>query len=246
MTTEDNTVFDDKKETEPQLNQGGEDKVTLEDMVGPDKKYRSVDELAKGSKYADEYIEHLKQENKEMREELSKASNAEKVLEKLKSEQKDLEPRENTTPALTEDSIAALVKKQMDFNMKKEISDSNIKFVDTKIKELHGDKAKDFLADKAKQLNVSVDFLKSTAEVSPDAFFNLVGLDSNTKSEKSVGMTSPKVNTSTEGFGKSDNAEYGTKKYFDQIRAEKGNAFYFSPKIQNQIFEAKRNGKYDS
>jgi hypothetical protein len=83
----------------------------LSQLVGEGKKYATQEELAKAYLHLDSFTAQLKDENKGMREDLSKRQTAQEILDQLKNEQSATPSKqEETNPALSLDKIQEMVR----------------------------------------------------------------------------------------------------------------------------------------
>jgi hypothetical protein len=229
---------------EAQQEQQEQNPSLLGELVGDDKKFKSVDDLAKGKIEADQFIDQLKSELSGLREELDKRMTSEEVLTKIREEANSANATQGdqTNPSLSEEQVAELVKKSLESTRTEEQRQSNLKQVDNKLVEIYGDKASAELERKANELGVGVDFLASVAMQSPAAFFNTVGINAN--QQTSAGVTTGSLNTESIGQVTGGNGpKAGSKAYYDQMRKENPRT-YWSSKVQNQIFESQKAGTY--
>lgn len=234
-TPEVNTETTQEQQAEPGV---------LESLVGEDKKFKSVEDLAKGKAESDKFIEQLQSELSGLREELDKRLTAEDVLTKIREENSANQSNgEPTSSSLSEDKVAELVKSTLESTRTEEQRQANIASVDQKLQEMYGDKANAELQKKAAELGVGVDFLASVAMQSPAAFFNTVGINANQQAG-GVQVSTSTVNTEVLAQqGEASQAKAGSKAYFDQMRKDNPK-LYWDPKTQNQIMEARASGAY--
>lgn len=197
----------------------------------------------------DAFIEQLKREQAELREELKKRVIADDQLNELRAEitalkEQTTQPREHTSPALSESSIRALVEQTITNTERNRATGVNIQEANTAlIKHFGGDatKAADHVQAKAKELGVKVDFLKDMAAQSPTGFLTLMGTTA----------TAPVVDTNIRREVRSENREIspgvglreGTYEWFEDIR-RKSATQYWTPNVQQQLFKAVQDGTY--
>jgi hypothetical protein len=201
-------------------------------------KDKSPEELAKGKAHADMFIDFLKEQNKNLKEELDKRVNAEDLLKELKETRTKEDTKvseEPTGSGLKPEDIESLVQKSLKNASEKEIATRNVSLVDAKVRETYGDKAEEFIKSKAKELGLGLQYLGDVAARSPVAFFNLVGLDK--------GNTTPfeptKSTVNTEAAFSSSNNTPGTNKHYTELRKKDPRKFY-SPQVQKQMFEDRK------
>src|SRR5574343_1896243 len=82
------------------------DVITANDLVGEDKKFKTVDDLARGKAEADRVIQARERELAELREELAKRTGLEEVLERLKTQNNQTPP--DNSGSTTEHKPAAV------------------------------------------------------------------------------------------------------------------------------------------
>ena len=227
----------------------------LSALVGPDKKFKTVDDLAKGKTESDAYIEQLKGEAVELRAIVDRKEQSDAVLTELRNEVARLKQgskdsaqpsRENTTPGLSEADVKNLVERHLTDAEKGRTVAQNINRANDEMIVRFGtkEKAVDAVRVKAAELAISVDKLRDVAAESPSAFLQLMGA-SGQPAQSSVGnlpIGTMNSQSNASGHGPKD----GTKAYWDAFRKTQGDAKYFKPAIQNRIFEDKKSGTYDN
>lgn len=246
MTTpSDATIFTGDNQTPPTGDAG----ELLNTLVGEGKKFKTTEDLARGKREADLFIEQMKNENAALRKELEERTTLEQSIEEIKRTRgqpagKEVEP--SASVAVDENKIKDLVKQTIDATAKSKEVETNILASDRAVvQHLGGDRAKaeSFLHAKAKDLNVGIDFLMSMAGRSPKAFLNLLGIEVESKAPQTSVTQRSSVNTDANDFVPTGGIKQGSKEYFDEIRRTNKN-LYWSPKIQNEIFQARKEGKY--
>ena len=213
---------------------------SVEELVGEGKKFATVEDLAKGKAEADIFIEQLKKEQAELRSDLDQRLSAQDLLEEIRKEREaqlsasNSPAQENTTPSLGTDDIANLVKNTVKQLGVQETAEQNILAVDIKMKELFGDKAQEVMIQKAKENEVSVDFLKDAAAKSPKAFFNVLGLANQKPATPS--MTQGTVDMS--GTEPRSNAGNSWQDY--EIMRRENPKLYWKPETQIRLLKSKQ------
>ena len=211
------------------------------DVKIEENKKKGVEELAKGKAHADQFIEHLKGELATMKKDLDEAldeankrKSAEAVLEELKTRQSQKDVAENaeepTGSSLNSETIKSLVKESISEEQRKVVFQANVQEVDRAIKEKYGDKGKEFIANKATELGLTVAELGGLAAKSPSGFFNLVGMAVETRTP------APTKGTITPGTQLSNQPKAGTKAYYDVMR-QKDKKLFYTPAVQAQLFK---------
>ncbi|MGW8180839.1 MAG: hypothetical protein ACWGQW_19075 [bacterium] len=161
----------------------------LQELVGEGKKYGSLDDAMKSIPHAQEHISRLEQELHALRDDLKSRQTTEEILNSFAEKARgNAEPRRSDpTPnaPIDPNAVATLVLKALDTKQREETQTANEATAIKAFREMHGDAAKEALDEKAKELGVNTDFLKSVARSSPSAFLKLVGVQpkssSNTK-----------------------------------------------------------------
>lgn len=198
----------------------------------------------------DDYIARLEAQTADLRQEVEKFSTAAQQLEELRNEVKSLkenktaiQPRENTTPVLTEVDIKTLVQKTITEAETSKSTAQNVKDAnDALVESFGGDlsKAGEAVVNKAKELNVSVEFLREVAAKSPTAFLDVMGQKTEKKSDSS--FVQGTVNTGS--LEKTNHvAKEGTKAWFDNVRKTDPKT-YWTPGFQQKLWDAAKKGSY--
>jgi hypothetical protein len=211
----------------------------LETLVGDGKKFKSVEDLAAGKLEADEYIEQLKREQAEMREELNRRLAVEDQLRVLEEQRRqsannqEVKTPPASEPALSKDDLVALVRQVNQEDQSTAQNSRNLQSVLDKLIDTYGDadKAKAAVAAKAEELGVSPQFLQEVAMKSPKAFLKQLDLDEQPRSTPAgtQSTVTPATLDRTVGAPKP-----GTYKYYENIR-KTDPATYFKPEVQTQL-----------
>lgn len=244
-------VFTDEsptKETD-QTEQTQEDTQTQESYLqklvqAKGENWSNPEVLAKGKLEADGYISNLESQLTELREELNKQDYSKTLLDQLQEQAADPttaklgEPSnnsstnsQNTTASLSEDDLKSLVEKTLTEREKGTALANNLSLVDQELEKSFGTEAKTKVANKAKELGMSMERMREIAAESPQAFFSLIG-----EPEKTF---SPMVQGSvrTEGVNMQNSTERDFS-YYQKLRRENRN-LYYSAKTQQQMFQDK-------
>jgi hypothetical protein len=244
-------VFTDEsptKETD-QIEQTQEDTQTQESYLqklvqAKGENWSNPEVLAKGKLEADGYISNLESQLTELREELNKQDYSKTLLDQLQEQAADPttaklgEPSnnsstnsQNTTASLSEDDLKSLVEKTLTEREKGTALANNLSLVDQELEKSFGTEAKTKVANKAKELGMSMERMREIASESPQAFFSLIG-----EPEKTF---SPMVQGSvrTEGVNMQNSTERDFS-YYQKLRRENRN-LYYSAKTQQQMFQDK-------
>lgn len=193
----------------------------------------------------DAFIEQLERENAEMREAVRQAEldrEAKRVLEEARkaatpppsreAPQAAQEPAKSVDPdELVERVLEAQEKRTAAAQAK-----ANAQAAADKLVELFGteDAANKVVRERAAELGVGTDFLLSTAQRSPAAFFELMKID---EAPKNAPAPRNDVNPAALKNHAPGAVKPGTPEYYEQLRKEIGNTAFYTPKIQQQRFK---------
>lgn len=205
---------------------------SLSALVGEGKKFSDVEQLAKGKLEADNFIEKLKAENAELKAVASKVNSLEEVISTLKAE---TQKEKQTTSSVETPDIAKLVDERLSTIRAKETAETNVGMVSDHLTTHFGDKVKEVVAAKAKELGVGVSFLEDIAAKSPTACLAMFGVAGSTLvgSNPNPVAGAPKVNAPVSSTGtKTRVAE------LEELRTKNPNKF-FSPRIQLEYYNLK-------
>jgi len=231
------TIF----QTAPDPNAVGQS--ALNDLVGEGKKFKTPDDLAKAKLESDRFIEKLQNEQRELREELSKRLSAEEALKRAREAGSVADPQtppERTPPPQQRQEttdIGSEVEKVLRRREQETTLKSNIDSVTSKMKDLYGsvDKAAEVVQSRAQELGMSVSQLQTLASENPKAFFKLVGVeDKPSGAPQTSSWSNTKNTTAMKSAAGSTAVAPGTYKWYSELRKSDPAAF-FSPRVQLQM-----------
>jgi hypothetical protein len=215
---------------------------SVEELVGDGKKFATVEDLAKGKQEADTFIEQLKGEMAGLRSDLDQRVTSTALLEEIRKEreaqlQQSADAAQgNTSPQLDQGDITNLVNQTIEQREVQQTATGNILSVDTKMKEMYGEKAQEVMLQKAKASNISVEFLQDIASKSPEAFYNVLGITE--QKTPTTPMTTGSV--STTGLAATQTTTLGDSwADFEKMRREQPKQ-YWKPETQQRLFRAKQ------
>lgn len=237
--TDATTVFDQSTTPAPVVPTEAVTSEFASDLVGEGKKFKTVADLEKGKLESDTFITQLQGELSQLREDLSQRASIEEALEQLKNTSQS--PEDTTRPAVDADQLAKLVAEQVNQLDKAKTQSVNVQTTSDKLASVYGDKAGEILTLKAAELGVSVDFLKSTAETSPQAFFNLIGMNETVQVHTSP-TTSGTVNTQALLSNGSSNGKDWA--YYETMRRDNPKQYHSAGNAQ-EMFQAQKDGRFD-
>lgn len=203
--------------------------------VGEGKQYATQEDLAKGKIEADSFIEQLKLENKQMREDLSKRPTMDDIQDIIKLQ----DGNQGNNPELTEEALNTLVDSRFKTIKTEEQEYLNVSQASDKMVELYGSRASEQVSTKAGEMGVSVQYLQSLAGKSPDMFYSIMGINKEA-SNTSVSSNQTAEGNNTEQFNTNPiGTKEGTWGSYEQLRKENPKK-YFSPQVQNEIFKKRK------
>lgn len=221
--------------------------VRADDLVGEGKKFKTVDDLARGKAEADAYIERLKNEKAEADRKLAEATNAEAELARLREQlakqerpesapTRPSQPDQKSIDAIVEESITRAETRRTQVQ---NVTEANRALVD----HFSGDAAKAAgeVARRATELGLTVDEVKGIAARSPSAFKRLILGD---LPEKTVDVNLTKSTVSPSAVPVSGSGpKVGTNEYYKtMLKADPRR--YMSPATQAEILKHTLAGTY--
>lgn len=217
-------------------NDNNEVQNPLEHLVGEGKKFKSVEDLAKGKLEADQYIKRLEEEQAEIRRDLEARVSVEEALKKLTSEPKgDVTPDNTNQERQTEQvDIDKLVTEKINQYQKQSSAAANEIECDRLMTEKYGDKAKQTMEEIARQRNIPLELVRTTAQTSVAGFKALMGLDTQ-RQQSNPGITQGNTNTAAMGMTGGSDLD---KELEDLNALRKTNPRqYWKPAVQNRIMK---------
>ncbi len=213
-----------------------QDQNYLKELVGPDKKFKTVEDLAKGKAEADVFIAKLQEENQEARDALKKAEEAGESKESIAELIKALREGQNSddtgdNQTLTTEELESKVKSILQGETRKATADENRrKGNELVLQKTKGDvdAAKAYVAERAKQLGMTGKELAELSERSPEAFAKLIDIDPST----TQGGITNVDGVNTDALSSNNTVEevdgHKTKAYYDKLKKEMGIRAYLS------------------
>lgn len=186
--------------------------VPVSELVGEGKKFKNIDDLAKGKLEADRYIQELKTQIEELSAKVNgdvdREDYGKKVLEYLES--RDAPKKEE--PVVEQPNIDEIIERKLQEKEALSVADRNIREVERSLKEAYGDKYQEAVKAKAKDLGMTIDQVNRLAAESPQLVINsFVG-------SKPHAAPAPTVRTEALGLsGDRKNFEY-----YNKLRREGG------------------------
>ena len=202
----------------------------LDDLVGPGKKFATVDELAKSYSHGQNHISTLEAEASQWREGLQSQVEA----QRQQAQNQNPPPPSPNGQREDEPNLEDRIRETIEATNRENKLARNIDDVSQRLTDIYGDpkKANEAISAKAQELGVSLQFLMDTAAQSPKAFYAQLGLqDAPRQAPAPRGNVNPAaLNT----LNPSQQAAAGTYQYYEQLRKDNPR-LYNSPKIQLQM-----------
>lgn len=155
----------------------------LAELVGEGKKFKSVEDLAKGKAESDRFIVTLTRELEEARTEIQKRTGLEELKTAiLNREQTNGNPNggqptvEQEKPVVDANSIEELVLKKLDERDATKSRASNEALVTETLTNIWGDNAQNELRRVSNDVGMSISELKELGQRNPKALFKLIGV----------------------------------------------------------------------
>lgn len=242
--TDQSTLFDqnntpaDDKQQQP-ASPSGVPENTNPATPAVDQNSEKLAMLEKRLNDSQQFIEQLKSEGAEMREELQKRITAEQVLEHVKSKEEQTDKVEKPEPGLDLDAISDLVKNQVTQTMTeaeaaKTVSQNQDAFTKALVGK-YGEKAEEVYNQFAKEAGLAPGDLDKLVGKSATAGLKMFGLTSSTV--QSTAPSTGSVTTEQPNQTLSPQAPADSKSHWDKVR-KSDPSYYYSQKGQTARWNA--------
>lgn len=158
---------------------------SLEDLVGPDKKYKTPEDLAKAVHEKDRFIQRLQEENAEARQAVTRQLTIEEILTQIKSATPPVNPSTPPEPRVPDQQqtpdVNEIVKQALNQREAENRHARNLEQVTQKLLDKFGADAQLHINKKAQELGVSVEYLQNQAKDNPNVFYRLIDIDRQTQ-----------------------------------------------------------------
>jgi|15BtaG_2_1085339.scaffolds.fasta_scaffold00834_4 hypothetical protein len=230
------TIFsDDPKPVDTQNANPAQVTTLVDELVGEGKKFKTVEDLAKGKQESDTFITELQAKLTNAEAELQKQDYASELLATLQDKTAQLEPNPvvnslntNDQPALSAEDLKSLVETTLSEREQSAITSSNLKAVEDAMTKAYGTEASVKVKEKATELGMSVEDLQTIASKSPSLFLQTMGQPP----QQADPMVSSTVHT--------DNLNLSSTKrdstFYRKLRKENPDR-YRSATVQAQMFD---------
>ncbi len=210
----------------------------LEDLVGDDKKYKTVEDLAKSRVYSDIHIQSVERENAELREDLLRlreeynaGPKLQELLDQLVKTPQQQTPSNVQTPNVNElnkqpvidpNQIKSLVSQSVQEIETQRKQDANFNQVLNKLKERFGDNYQATLENQLKSLGIDATTLDNLARQHPQVAIKTLGLDQ--EPVRDGFQSPPPASQRSDLFA--GNGKKRTWSYYQELRKKDPSAYY--------------------
>lgn len=206
------------------------DSNLLSALVGESQKYKTVDDLAKAYVNADGFINQLKEENRQLREQAAAAKTIDEVLERL-SKQDKAPVDDNPSASIKPEDVQQLVEKTLQSREVHQVRTNNLLAADKLMKDKFGEKAEEMFKQRASTPE-KAKALMELAAIDPNEF---VALFTGSTQVVANSMDTGSVNsTNVASMGGSREQIVGTKEWATKIRKDNP-SLYWSQDFQYQL-----------
>lgn len=170
-------------------------------------KYKTIEEALKALQHSQQFIKTLQTEKQDVetqlltaRTELSKLGDVESFVNRLlpTAAPQNPQPTSPGTQGLSEAEITRLLETALNQRDEQTRATSNLQTVVNELKKVHGDNASTVIAQRAKELNTTVDNLKDLARTNPAMALSLLSVQSKSSPKPSLSTTNPSFKPSEE------------------------------------------------
>ena len=232
----DATIFnqEDEDQTSFQLAEATTEAPLFNALVGEKQKYKSPEELAKAYTNADEFINTLKEENRQLREQAARAKTIDDVMERLTTKQPAPEADQPAVSGVNPEDVQQIVERTLESRKSQESRAQNLMLADKLMKEKFGGKAEEMFKAKANSAEKQK-VLIELAATAPNEFVALfAGAPAVTNN-----MDTSSTNTTSVTYSGTprDNIE-GTKEWAAKIRKDNPEMYWsqeFQYKLQQTV-----------
>lgn len=204
------------------------------DLVGEGKKFKDMAALARGKVESDHFIESLKREASELRQELQQRAQLAEMIERLgktPERQEYAPPQDKPADTVTKEvNLDELFEQK--FRERETIAKrtENVRKAQTALQESLGADYVNILTSKAQELGVTKEWLNNLAAESPAAVLKLVGAEN--KSPRGSDLFTPPPSSHHTGFKPSTSVR--DKAFYDKMKRE-DSVKYWAKETQVQM-----------
>lgn len=195
-----------------------------------------LDKLAAAKIESDNFIAQIQRENAELRKEVSSKATIDEIMTQIRSignqpPVSQQQPQAPQSPGTGPEELETVVSTLLARRQAEEKARVNREIVEQKVLEKWGADAQLNLNKKAKELNVSLDYLQRIAVENPSVFFTLTGLNT----VQAPAPVSPAPRSSNQPPAPTG-AERRTESYYQRLKATNPTE-YFKKSTQTQYYK---------
>lgn len=222
-----------------------ENKNYLEELVGENNKFKTVEDLARGKAVSDNYItilegrlDAMREEYKKVRDENTASPKLQDLIDKYEDLSKQLTSRNNqqsnedsTKAAYDPKQVESLIDSRVQAIEQGNKEKANFKLVQDKLTERYGSNYKNVLKDQSNQLGLTDDDVNSMARKNPNLFMKTFDLTTPQRSD--TFQTPPRSDRRSDTFAPRA-PEKHTMSYYEGLRKKDPQA-WMNKKIAVQM-----------
>lgn len=225
------------------------EELSLEDLVGEEKKYKSPDELAKAYANIERHARQLEAENAQFRVKVDQFEtqltnrnepntnpNTQGGEQPNRADQRGETPQDKAPKSGEKVDYRSQIRDEIRALNEEERGVANMETAAAKMVEVYGSptEANKAIQKRAQELGVSVEWLRDSASRSPQAFYATMGINTS-------GGTSLRTPSSGEGARLENRGDANVRnfEFYDRIRRENPKQ-YFTPAVQQEMLRHAR------
>lgn len=217
----------------------------LEELVGDGRKFKSVEDLARGKAESDSYITQLRKDLEEAQQELRTRARLEELITKVTPPQApepgnhQLTPNEfekpaNTMDELTPEKLDALLEAKLRTKELEMTKARNLTAVKQGLVEKYGPNYVEVLTKVAAALGETPEYLNEQAARNPNAFWAIVGGQAPASQRKESLFSPPQAHLNSSGFEPGPTVR--NKSWYDALK-KNDPAKYRHPETEKQMMQ---------
>ena len=213
----------------------------LEELVGDGKKFKSLEDLARGKYESDLYIRNkekafddLSKDYLNLSSEYKARASLEEVIDKLSNQKlasSDLANEDTNKPVYDPKEIESLVSSKIQEHELTKKQQDNFNIIRNKLKERFGENHQKVLREQMERLGLTEEFTNDLAKKHPSVFIKTFGLDEQQNREDSF-QAPMRSNQRSDSFAPRTNAR--TWSYYQKMKRDNP-TLYLNPKTQVQM-----------
>lgn len=219
----------------------------LEALVGEGKKFKTVEDLAKGKVQSDAFIKQLIAEKKAAVEELNRRASLEDMMTELKKSNAKVPPNSDNTGQTSVNAPAPDAPKTLTIeDVNRLLADkdkanreaNNLSFVASTLSAKFGPQFQSVVNDKIRELGLTTQYMETLAKELPNAFLNIIGEPATESRGLNLDAFVPKSSVNSSAFSGGANGGKSPKKFsdFEKIRKEDPRR-YATSAVQDEMFK---------